>query len=119
MSELLTVGTKFTRPARHMQPTMRIARRCAAALGATDGWTDRRTRHRFNTLATNTVRVINAEKLPSFTSILFHVMCAAGLERFNLPVFVKKSKPSELKTSTARRAITFLKRCRKNPEGWC
>jgi len=67
MLGLLTVGPKFTRPACHMQPTMRIARRCTALLlprtlytavaravlgqtdRLTDGRTDRRTRHRFNT----------------------------------------------------------------------
>jgi len=54
--------TIFTRPVCHINPTTRIARRCTAygfartlllqralPLGQTDGRTDRRTRHRFNT----------------------------------------------------------------------
>ena len=48
MSDLLTVGPKFTRPACHMQPTMRIAVHCSS--GRTlfrDRQTDGRTRHRF------------------------------------------------------------------------
>jgi len=64
-SKQLPVGPKFTRPAYRMQqPTMRIARRCTAMplpralpLGQTDGWTDRQTLHRFNTLITYAVRV--------------------------------------------------------------
>jgi len=61
--DLFTVGPKFTRPAYHMQLTMRIARRCTTsllplALGQTDERTDRRTLHRFNTLTTHAVRVI-------------------------------------------------------------
>jgi len=47
MLDLLAVGPKFTRPACHMQPTMRIARRCttllllrALSVGQTDGRTD-------------------------------------------------------------------------------
>ena len=67
MSDLLRVGRKLTRPACHVQPTMRIARRCTALLplramplGQTDGRTNRRTRHRFNTLTSYAVRVIKS-----------------------------------------------------------
>jgi len=60
--DLLTAGPKFSRPASHTHPTMRIARRCtvlplprALPTGRTDGQTP----HRFNTLTAYAVRVYN------------------------------------------------------------
>ena len=65
MLDIITVGPKFSGSAYHLQPTVRIARRCTALLlaralpmGQTDGRTDRRTWHRFNTLTAYAVRVI-------------------------------------------------------------
>ena len=48
MLDLLAVGPKFTRPACHVQPTMRIARRCAALLLDYHG--QRRTRYRLSSV---------------------------------------------------------------------